>query len=100
MNPVNETPSYEQALADLDQIVRTLEDGQTGLEESLAQFEKGISLIKFCYQQLSQAEQRIHTLCGQDEQGRAVLQPFAHASAMESQKTEPARRPSKPNNPS
>ena len=72
--------TFEQALAELDRIVRELEDGQTGLEESLARYEKGISLLKRCYGQLRQAEQRIQLLTGADEEGRPILQPFEHAA--------------------
>jgi exodeoxyribonuclease VII small subunit len=75
--------TYEQALAELDQIVRVLEDGQTGLEESLAQYERGVGLVKLCYQKLSDAERRIQALCGEDDQGKPILQPFAHTSATE-----------------
>ncbi len=98
MSPVPENTSFEQALAELEQVVRTLEDGQTGLEDALAQYEKGVGLIKRCYQQLSQAEQRIHMLCGEDDQGRPVLQPFNHASAMEAETTA-GRRPTKSGTP-
>ena len=91
MSAPPESLSYEQALAELEQIMRTLEDGQTGLEDALAHYERGVGLLKRCYQQLSAAEQRILTLCGQDEEGRPVLKPFAHASAMNSERGEAAR---------
>ena len=83
-----ENLTYEQALAELEQIVRDLEDGQTGLEESLARYEKGICLIKRCYQQLSQAEQRIRLLTGVNEDGHAILQAFDHVPAMSTGKAE------------
>jgi exodeoxyribonuclease VII small subunit len=86
MNSPPDNLSYEQALAELEQIMRTLEDGQTGLDDALAQYERGVGLLKRCYQQLSAAEQRILMLCGQDEAGRPVLKPFAHASAMNSER--------------
>ena len=46
---------FEQALKELEQIVRLLEDGETGLEEALAHYEKGVSLLKLCYGQLRAA---------------------------------------------
>jgi exodeoxyribonuclease VII small subunit len=92
MNPPSDDMSYEDALVELDRIVRVLEDGQTTLEEAISNYEKGVGLIKRCYQGLSQAEQRIRMLCGQDEQGQPILQQFAHASAMEAEQNEAARR--------
>ena len=37
--------TFEQALAELDRIVRELEDGKTGLEDSLARYEQGVALL-------------------------------------------------------
>jgi exodeoxyribonuclease VII small subunit len=72
--------SFEDALAELERVVRDLEDGQTGLEESLACYERGVGLIKRCYAQLRDAEQRILLVTGTDEEGKPVLQPFQHAA--------------------
>lgn len=84
---MNDSPienlTFEQSLAELERIVRELEDGQTGLEEALARYETGVGLLKRCYNQLSQAEQRILLLTGQDEEGRPVTQPFEHAATAE-----------------
>ena len=71
---------FEDALAELERIVRELEDGQTGLEQALARYEQGVGLLRRCYQQLQQAEQRIMTLTGQTEEGAPILKPFAHAA--------------------
>lgn len=75
---MNEEPSFENALLELEKAVRDLEDGRLGLEDSLARYEHGISLIKLCYKQLSHAEQRILQLAGNDEEGKPILQPFKH----------------------
>ena len=56
------TPSCEQALARLEEIVRALEVGQTPLDGSLSLFEEGISLVKLCNRQLDEAEQKIKIL--------------------------------------
>ena len=37
---------FEDALAELEQVVRDLEDGQIGLEESLSRYERGVGLIE------------------------------------------------------
>jgi exodeoxyribonuclease VII small subunit len=91
--------TFEQALAELEHIVRELEDGQTGLEEALARYEQGVQLLKRCYNQLSQAEQRILLLTGQDAEGRPVLQPFDHAPSGDADKSDGRRRRKKPDDP-
>lgn len=78
--------TFEQALAALEKMVRELEDGQTGLEESLACYEKGVGLLKRCYQQLSQAEQRIAVVIGADEDGKPLTKPFKHVATAEREK--------------
>ena len=82
MNPPSpDTPPFEQALAELEKIVRELEDGQVSLEESLARYERGIGLLKLCYGQLQQAEQKIQLLTGVDEEDRPLARPLQHGSA-------------------
>jgi exodeoxyribonuclease VII small subunit len=46
--PSSESLSFEQALVELERILRNLEDGTTSLEESLAQYERGVGLLKGC----------------------------------------------------
>lgn len=75
--------TFEQALAELDRIVRELEDGKIGLEESLARYEQGVTLLKQCYGQLRRVEQRIHELTGVDEQGNPITKPFDHSASVE-----------------
>jgi exodeoxyribonuclease VII small subunit len=99
MSSPPENLSFEQALAELEHIVRELEDGQTGLEDALARYEQGVNLIKRCYNQLSQAEQRIQLLTGQDATGRPALQPFDHAPTTEVDKGDGKRRRKKPDDP-
>lgn len=70
--------TFEQSLLELERAVRELEDGRLGLDEALSRYEQGITLIKRCYGQLKQAEQRIVLLTGTDENGQPVLQPFKH----------------------
>lgn len=84
---MSETPSaplnFEQALADLERIVRTLEDGQAGLEESLAHYEQGVALVRRCHGQLRQVEQRILMLTGEDADGQPIVAPFQHAATLD-----------------
>ena len=74
--------TFEQALADLERIVRELEDGTIGLQDSLARYEQGVALLKQCYGQLRQAEQRIQELVGADEQGNPLTKPFEHSATV------------------
>jgi exodeoxyribonuclease VII small subunit len=82
---------FEDALAELEQIIRDLEDGATGLEESLARYEAGIGLLQQCYAKLRDAEQRIVQLAGCGDDGVPVLEAFAHAAAVEPE-SPPKRR--------
>jgi exodeoxyribonuclease VII small subunit len=88
----NEQPredlKFEQALIELERIVRDLEDGQVDLDESLSRYEQGVTLLRRCYGQLRDAEQRILTLTGQTEEGEAILKPFAHAASTEAKKAD------------
>lgn len=72
----DEAPSFEESVTELQQIVSQLEDGSLPLEDSMSQFERGISLLKNCYQVLEQAEQRIEILTGIGEDGSAETAPF------------------------
>ena len=71
-----EPANFEAALAELHAITHRLEDGTQGLEASLAEFERGVRLLRVCYQLLESAEQRIEVLVGMDEQGQPVTAPF------------------------
>lgn len=52
-------PTYEQAVERLEEIVRRIESGQVGLEESIRLYEEGMALGKRCKAILAQAEQRV-----------------------------------------
>lgn len=53
---------FEKTLQDLEALVERLEQGELSLEESLREFERGISLTRSCQQALRDAEQRVKTL--------------------------------------
>jgi len=46
-------------------IIERIESGQIGLERSLAEYERGVALIKRCRQVLDRAEQRVEELTAQ-----------------------------------
>lgn len=54
--------NFESALAELETIVKTLEDGQLPLEQSLERFERGIALSRYCHTRLEDAERRVELL--------------------------------------
>jgi exodeoxyribonuclease VII small subunit len=82
MNEPQEPKTFEEALVELEKIVRDLEDGDTGLEQALQRYEQGVGLLRRCYDQLRNVEQRIVELTGKDEAGNPVLRPFEHSSSM------------------
>ena len=55
-------PSFEEAIKDLTEIVGKIESGQTPLQDSLEQYEKGMALIKQCRTILQKAEKRIEKI--------------------------------------
>ena len=50
---------FEAAIAELDGIVRKLEEGDLALEKSLELYERGVQLSRFCHSRLEEAERRI-----------------------------------------
>ena len=64
--------SFELALEDLEQMVEQLESGDLSLEDSLAAFEKGVALVKYCNQKLSEVEKKIELLV-RDKDGKLQL---------------------------
>jgi exodeoxyribonuclease VII small subunit len=53
---------FESAIAELEQIVKTLEEGDLALEKSLELYERGVQLSRFCHARLEEAERRIEIL--------------------------------------
>ncbi len=67
--------TFEQALARLEQIVKSLESGDLPLDKSLALYEEGVSLTAYCTMLLDTAEKRIEVVSGSRE-GEPVLEQF------------------------
>jgi len=53
---------FESAIAELDRIAKTLEEGELPLEKSLELYERGVPLSRFCHSRLEAAERRIEIL--------------------------------------
>jgi exodeoxyribonuclease VII small subunit len=58
---------FEAALAELDALVKKLEEGDLSLEQSLALYERGVQLSRFCHARLEEAERRIEILTERGE---------------------------------
>ncbi len=54
--------SFEDALAELDKIVRGLESGQQKLEDAITAYERGAKLRQHCEAKLAEAEQRVQVI--------------------------------------
>ena len=70
-----EPKTFESALEDLEQVVERLETGELSLEDSLAAFEKGVGLTKYCYHKLDEVERKIEVLI-KDKEGKLQLKTF------------------------
>lgn len=69
-----ETATFEAALKRLETIVGEMESGELSLEDMMARFEEGQSLVKVCARKLNQVEQRIEILVKEGE--AVVAKPF------------------------
>jgi len=58
--------SFEDAIKELTDIVGKIEQGEIPLQDSLEQYEKGMSLIKHCRAILQEAEKRIEKISKED----------------------------------
>jgi exodeoxyribonuclease VII small subunit len=63
---------FEAAIAELETIVKKLEEGDLALEASLQLYERGVQLSRYCHAQLEQAEKRIEIL---NERGELKAAP-------------------------
>ena len=72
---MEETMSYEQALARLEQIIRAMENDKIPLAESLALYEEGVVIVRRLSAELDDAERKIKIL-QQNAQGEIVAVDF------------------------
>ena len=71
---MTDTPSFEEALKELEGIVERLERGQTALDEAIVLWERGEELLRFCLGRLDAAQGKIEELARRAEQS-APLSP-------------------------
>jgi len=71
-----ENITFEQALGELEKIVRGLENGAIPLGDSLENFEKGIKLVRYCNELLDNAEKKVKKLT-RAQTGEIVEEDFS-----------------------
>jgi exodeoxyribonuclease VII small subunit len=69
--PPAQPASFEEAMAELEQLVAQMEAGELPLEASVAAYKRGSELVKFCSGQLDKVESQVKVLEGE------MLKPFA-----------------------
>lgn len=73
-SPDVETPDFEDALKELESLVRKLESGDLPLDESLDEFKRGVELTRHCQDVLDKAQLSVEQLMNVDDD--ASGQPF------------------------
>lgn len=74
--PANVPASFEAAMVELEQLITGMEAGELALEASVAAYQRGTELVRYCAQQLERVEGQVKVLEGD------MLKPFAVASAV------------------
>lgn len=70
---------FETAITELESILKRIESGEVGLEESLTQYERGVFLIQYCRGVLGAAEKRIEEI-GKTPNGELDTKPLEEKS--------------------
>ena len=73
--PRKKEPSFEEALARLEQIVGEMEQGELNLQNLVLRYSEGVTLANQCTQSLSRAEKAMDLLL-QDKDGEAMTTPL------------------------
>ncbi|MDB5821959.1 MAG: Exodeoxyribonuclease small subunit [Herminiimonas sp.] len=78
-NPISEKQpaSFEEAMDELEQLVAQMEAGSLPLEASVAAYQRGSALVKFCGAQLDRVDAQVKVLEGE------MLKPFAGEGVVE-----------------
>lgn len=63
---------YEQAVEALESIIERIESGEIGLEASLAEYRRGVALVRHCRSILDSAEQQVRLLSLEEVEGLAA----------------------------
>ncbi len=69
--------SFEEALGELEKLVKQLEDGKARLDDAIGAYERGALLKRHCETKLREAQAKIEQIAvGAD--GQVTVKPFAH----------------------
>ena len=71
-----EKQSFEDALQELEGLVEKMESGEMGLEEMVAAFEKGQTLVKSCTDRLNEVERRIEVIKKNADGSASTTEPL------------------------
>lgn len=72
----NQSKTFEESMARLEQIVRAMERGDVALEESLKLFQEGTELVRNCTKLLDEAQMQIQKVMTAAD-GSPVMEDFA-----------------------
>jgi exodeoxyribonuclease VII small subunit len=75
--------SFEAAFAELEEVVKRLEEGNLPLDEAMALFERGTALAAACNTRLDAAELRVQQLVPAPDRDDYDLAPFGESSSDE-----------------
>jgi exodeoxyribonuclease VII small subunit len=73
---------FEEAMARLEEIVKSLEKGDLPLDQAMATFEEGVQLSKICLKHLEDADRKVEILI-QTQNGQTKTAPFQVTDAPE-----------------
>ncbi len=82
-NKQSKLPSLEESLSEISTLIDKMEQGELTLEQSLGQFERGITLVKHCHRILEEAEQKVQILIQNQQQDTLV--PYGENNKEEGQ---------------
>ena len=85
------SPTFEETLKKLEEIVSYLESGKADLDSSLVKYEEGVRLLRQCRNILAQAEQKIEILRGRDAETGEIRTEPADLDALTADETTAVR---------
>ena len=66
---------FEEALSELEAVIKKMESGELSLDDSLQAFERGVELARQCRKKLEEAERKVEILL-RDESGKLTTEPL------------------------
>ena len=90
-----QSPSFEEGLSQLADLVGRLEGGQLGLADSISAYERGVSLLRRLHEELSTVEQRVHMLTRGSSESPATAEQGPEDHGTESPGQFPSVKPGK-----